>query len=366
MGTKVKKTSTEEFRLELPVLPLRDVVVYPNMIVPLFVGRDKSIKAIEEAMLSDKRVFLVAQKNAADDDPDDDKLYNVGTVATILQLLKLPDGTVKILVEGMRRGEVKDFIHNVHYISAFINHIDTYVGKEVELEIMVRALLSQFEHYVKLNNKIPPEIITSLTGIEDPDRLSDTIAAHLSLKIDEKQELLEIINLSERLEKLMVFIESEIDLLQVEKKIRGRIKRQMETSQREYYLNEQMKAIQKELGEMTDDPNDFDEMLKKINKAGMPKEVQTKVLSELNKLKIMSPMSAEATVMRNYIDWMLKVPWKKKSKVHYDLEKAQEVLDADHYGLDKVKERIIEYLAVQQRVKKIKGQILCLVGPPGV
>ncbi len=365
-ATKPKEKSASGFQMELPVLPLRDVVVYPNMIVPLFVGREKSINAIEKAMLGDKKVLLIAQKNAADDDPDDDHLYQIGTVSTVLQILKLPDGTVKVLVEGLRRGQVKKFIHVNQYLSASLVPIDTYIGKKKELEIMTRSLLSQFEQYVKLNNKIPAEIITSLATIEDPDRLSDTVAAHLSLKIEEKQELLEIIDISERLERLMVFFESEIDLLQVEKRIRGRVKRQMETSQREYYLNEQMKAIQKELGEMSDDPNDLDEIERKIEKAGMPKDTKEKVMSELNKLKMMSPMSAEATVMRNYIDWMVKVPWKKKSRIHYDLIKAQEILDAEHYGLEKVKERIIEYLAVQQRVKKIKGQILCLVGPPGV
>ncbi|NQY41980.1 MAG: endopeptidase La [Legionellales bacterium] len=349
-----------------PVLPLRDVVVYPNMIVPLFVGRDRSINAIEKAMLDDKKILLIAQKNAGDDEPDDDALYRIGTLSRVLQILKLPDGTVKLLVEGKERAKVREFVHTDLYMSASIKHIKDELDKNSEIDIMVRSLISQFEQYVKLNNKIPSEIINSLTAIEDPSRLADTIAAHLTLKIDEKQELLQVFSVNLRLEKLMVFLEAEIDLMQIEKKIRGRVKRQMETSQREYYLNEQMKAIQKELGEISNEPNDIDELESKIEKSGMPKDVKEKVMSEFNKLKLMSPMSAEASVMRNYIDWMVKIPWKKRNKIHIDLKQAQDVLDAEHYGLEKIKERIIEYLAVQQRVKKMKGQILCLVGPPGV
>ncbi len=349
-----------------PVLPLRDVVVYPNMIVPLFVGRDRSVNAIEKAMLDDKRVLLVAQKNAADDEPDDDALYRIGTISRVLQILKLPDGTVKLLVEGKERARVQQFIHEKLYMSASIKYIKEETDKNTETDIMVRSLISQFEQYIKINNKIPSEIINSLNTIEEPSRLADTIAAHLTLKIEEKQELLQLFSVNSRLERLMVFLEAEIDLMQVEKKIRGRVKRQMETSQREYYLNEQMKAIQKELGEISNEPNDIDELEQKIEKSGMPKETKEKVFAEFNKLKLMSPMSAEASVMRNYIDWMVKVPWKKRNRIHIDLKQARKVLDAQHYGLEKIKERITEYLAVQQRVKKIKGQILCLVGPPGV
>lgn len=349
-----------------PILPLRDVVVYPNMIVPLFVGRERSINAVEQAMLGDKLVLLIAQKNAADDEPDDDALFRVGTVASVLQILKLPDGTVKLLVEGKDRAVVNSFVHEPRYISASVSYLEEFPGEKHVEDILVRSLLSQFEQYVKLNSKIPPEIMNSLSSVEEPAKLSDTISAHLSLKVEDKQELLELADISKRLEKLMAFLEVEIDLLQVEQRIRGRVKRQMETSQREYYLNEQMKAIQKELGEISEEGNDIDELENKINKSGMPKETKEKVLAELNKLKLMSPMSAEASVMRNYIDWMVKVPWKKKNKISINLEKAQKILDTQHYGLEKVKERIIEYLAVQQRVKKIKGQILCLVGPPGV
>ncbi len=355
-----------EISESLPVLPLRDVVVYPHMVIPLFVGRDLSIKALESAMVSDKQILLVAQKNAAEDSPTVDDLYQLGTLSTVLQLLKLPDGTVKVLVEGVKRCKVIRYETQDEFISAEVEQLEEPDEDSRETDILSRSLLSQFDQYIKLNKKIPPEIFSSLSSIEEPGRLTDTIAAHLSLKIEEKQEILELIDLNQRIERLMSFLESEIDLLQVEKRIRGRVKRQMEKSQREYYLNEQIKAIQKELGEMGEEPNDLEQLAHKIEQAGMPNEAKEKALSEYNKLKMMSPMSAEATVLRNYLDWMLSVPWKKRSKIHYDLSKAEAKLDADHYGLEKVKERIIEYLAVQKRVKKIKGAILCLVGPPGV
>ena len=350
----------------IPVLPLRDVVVYPHMVIPLFVGREKSIKALEAAMESDKQILLVAQKSAAEDDPNVDDLYRIGTISSILQLLKLPDGTVKVLVEGNRRARIVTFLGEEEYFTAQVKQYEEEAIDERESEVLVRSLTNQFDQYVKLNKKIPPEILTSLSSIEDPSRLVDTIAAHMSLKIDEKQHILELTNLRERLEHLMGMMESEIDLLQVEKRIRGRVKRQMEKSQREYYLNEQMKAIQKELGDMEDVPNELEELEKKIESAGMSKEAKTKARAELGKLKMMSPMSAEATVVRNYLDWLVNVPWKKRSKVRHDLAKAEQVLEEDHYGLEKVKERILEYLAVQQRMKKMKGPILCLVGPPGV
>ena len=350
----------------IPVLPLRDVVVYPHMVIPLFVGREKSIKALEHAMEGDKQILLVAQKSAAQDEPTPEDVYGIGTVSTILQLLKLPDGTVKVLVEGNHRARIVHFLGADDFFKAQVVKLEEEVLDERESEVLVRSLTTQFDQYVKLNKKIPPEILTSLSNIDDPSRLVDTIAAHLSLKIDEKQNILEIKELTKRFEHMMGLMESEIDLLQVEKRIRGRVKRQMEKSQREYYLNEQMKAIQKELGEMEDVPNEMEELEKKIEKAGMSKEAKTKATTELNKLKMMSPMSAEATVVRNYLDWLVGVPWKKKTKIHHDLSKAEEVLEEDHYGLDKVKERILEYLAVQQRVKKLKGPILCLVGPPGV
>jgi ATP-dependent Lon protease len=350
----------------IPILPLRDVVVYPHMVIPLFVGRDKSIKALEVAMEQDKQILLVAQRSAAEDDPKPSDLYDIGTVANILQLLKLPDGTVKVLVEGNRRARVINYIENDNYFTAQIVNVDEKAIADRESEVLVRSLTSQFDQYVKLNRKLPPEILTSLSNIDDPSRLVDTIAAHMSLKIDEKQKVLEIADLRERFEHMMGVLESEIDLLQVEKRIRGRVKRQMEKSQREYYLNEQMKAIQKELGDMDDVPNEIEELEKKIEKAGMSKEAKTKAKSELHKLKMMSPMSAEATVVRNYLDWLVNVPWRKRTKIHHDLAFAEQVLDEDHYGLDKVKERILEYLAVQQRMKKLKGPILCLVGPPGV
>lgn len=366
---KTSKVIEPEQNLSLPVLPLRDVVVYPHMVIPLFVGREKSIHALEAAMIADKQVLLVAQKHAGEDDPSPDDIYSMGTVSTILQLLKLPDGTVKMLVEGHRRGAIKKLsIHEKGYFTAEIEAIEipSPEPKSRELEILVRSLMSQFEQYVKLNRKIPPEIFVSLSTIEDEGCLADMIAAHLSLKIEEKQELLEALPITKRLERLMSALENEIDLLQVEKRVRGRVKRQMEKSQREYYLNEQMKAIQKELGELGNDLTEVEQLTKSIEEAGMPAEAKTKATAELNKLKMMPPMSAEATVIRNYLDWMLKVPWKAETKIRYDLSKAEAVLDADHYGLEKIKERVIEYLAVEKRVKKIKGPILCLVGPPGV
>ncbi|MDX1513554.1 MAG: endopeptidase La [Gammaproteobacteria bacterium] len=350
----------------MPVLPLRDVVVYPYTVIPLFVGREKSIKALERAMEVDKRILLVAQKDAAKDDPDVEDIYMVGTISNILQLLKLPDGTVKVLVEGGQRARIERFVELDAYFAAEFSAMGDGEEDEREIEILTRSALVQFEQYVKLNKKVPPEILASLTSIDDPGRLADTIAAHLSVKIEQKQTILEIESVRERLEHLIARLEEEIDLLQVEKRIRGRVKRQMEKSQREYYLNEQMKAIQKELGDMEDVPNEAEELAKKIEEAGMTKEAKEKATAELNKLKMMSPMSAEATVVRNYIDWLVSVPWKKQTKIRHDLAKAEKVLEEDHYGLEKVKERILEYLAVQQRVRKLKGPILCLVGPPGV
>jgi len=363
----IEKTSAQPHEAQLmPVLPLRDVVVYPHMVIPLFVGREKSIKALEAAMEADKRILLVAQKSAAEDDPSSEDIYRVGTLSTILQLLKLPDGTVKVLVEGERRAEVEAFHEGGAYFAARVRPLDEVNVDERETEVLMRSVMSQFDQYVKLNKKIPPEILTSLSGIDEPGRLADTIAAHMSLKIEDKQKILEIADVRERLEHIMALMESEIDILEVEKRIRGRVKRQMEKSQREYYLNEQMKAIQKELGELEDHPNEIEELTARLERSGMPKEAREKVEAEINKLKMMSPMSAEATVVRNYIDWMLQVPWKKRTRIHKDLQKAEDILEADHYGLEKVKERILEYLAVQQRVRKLKGPILCLVGPPGV
>jgi ATP-dependent Lon protease len=339
------------------------------MVIPLFVGREKSIQALERAMANDKKIFLVAQKDAGQDDPSPDDIYRIGTISTILQLLKLPDGTVKVLVEGGERARVEAFVDDEEdFFGAELTVLDApdEEGDERELEVLTRSVLAQFEQYVKLNKKVPPEILASLTSIDDPGRLADTIAAHLSVKIDQKQAILEIESRRERLEHMIARLEEEIDLLQVEKRIRGRVKRQMEKSQREYYLNEQMKAIQKELGDMDDAPNEVEDLARKIEEAGMPKEAREKATAELNKLKMMSPMSAEATVVRNYVDWLVSVPWKKRSKIRNNLAEAEAVLEADHYGLEKVKERIVEYLAVQQRVKKLKGPILCLVGPPGV
>ena len=350
----------------LPVLPLRDVVVYPHMVIPLFVGREKSIQALDVAMKADKRIMLVAQKQADVDDPKTDDLYRIGTVATILQLLKLPDGTVKVLVEGIDRAQI-DRIHGGEFYGCDVTLApDTESYDEKEMDVLGRSVISQFEQYVKLNKKVPPEVLTALAGIEQPGRLADTVAAHMALKLPEKQKVLEILDVKQRLEHILVAIEGEMDMLQIEKRIRGRVKSQMEKSQREYYLNEQMKAIQKELGDMEDGANELTEIEQKIQKAGMPKEARDKAMAELGKLKMMSPMSAEATVVRNYVDWLVKAPWKKRTKVIKDIARAEKVLDEDHYGLEKVKERIVEYLAVQQRVDKLKGPILCLVGPPGV
>jgi len=352
-------------QFEIPLLPLRDVVVFPHMVIPLFVGREKSIRALEAAMENDKEILLVAQRNPADEDPGVDELYRVGTVSTVLQMLKLPDGTVKVLVEGNYRVQISE-VHAGDYHSAIVSESQERAPSERESEILVRSLQSLFEQYVKLSKKVPSELINSMSGISDPGRLTDTMAAHLELRLDAKQELLEKVDVAERVESLMAKLESEIDLLQVERRIRGRVKKQMEKSQREYYLNEQMKAIQKEMGDLGDNPNDVEELEKRIKAAGMPEEARKKAEAELNKLKMMSPMSAEATVVRSYIDWMVSIPWKKKSKVRHDLEKAREILDADHYGLQEVKDRILEYLAVQGRVKKLRGPVLCLVGPPGV
>ncbi len=367
MATSTDLTDSNPGATEVPVLPLRDVVVYPHMVIPLFVGREKSIQALDAAMQSNKQILLVAQKSADIDEPSVDDVYEIGTIATILQLLKLPDGTIKVLVEGVQRARVQDLRDGeAFFIGGYtLLESESSVGNK-ELEILSRSILGAFDQYVKLNKKVPAEILTSLSGIDEPSRLSDTIAAHMSLKLDEKQKILEIVDVHQRLEYLMKVIDGEIDLLQIEKRIRGRVKQQMEKSQREYYLNEQMKAIQKELGDLEDAPNEIEELEQRIDKAGMPKEARKKALNELNKLKMMSPMSAEATVVRNYIDWLADCPWKKKTKISNDLSKAEQVLNDDHYGLEKVKERILEYLAVQQRVKKLKGPILCLVGPPGV
>ncbi|HEX7061341.1 MAG TPA: endopeptidase La [Woeseiaceae bacterium] len=350
----------------IPVLPLRDVVVYPHMVIPLFVGREKSIVALDRAMASGKQILLIAQQKAELDDPAADDLYEVGTVATILQLLKLPDGTVKVLVEGGDRARVLEMLVDDHFSAEIAVLNEENEHDEREIDVLVRSIIAQFEQYVKLNKKVPPEILTSLSGIDEPGRLADTVAAHMALKLAEKQRILEIRDVKVRLEQILGIIEGEIDVLQIEKRIRGRVKQQMEKSQREYYLNEQMKAIQKELGEMEDAPNELQDLEARIEQAGMPKEARDKATSELNKLKLMSPMSAEATVVRNYIDWLVKAPWKKRSKVLRDLSRAEQVLEEDHYGLERVKERILEYLAVQQRVKRLKGPILCLVGPPGV
>ncbi|HCH6189108.1 TPA: endopeptidase La [Vibrio parahaemolyticus] len=352
-------------RIEIPVLPLRDVVVYPHMVIPLFVGREKSISCLETAMETNKQVLLVAQKQADTDEPTVDDLFEVGTVATILQLLKLPDGTVKVLVEGQQRAKINHFKESDFFL-AEAEFIVTPELDEREQEVIVRSAINQFEGFIKLNKKIPPEVLTSLNGIDEAARLADTIAAHMPLKLVDKQQVLEIIDVTERLEFLMGQMESEIDLLQVEKRIRGRVKKQMEKSQREYYLNEQMKAIQKELGEMEDAPDEFETLQKKIDESKMPQEAREKTEQELQKLKMMSPMSAEATLVRSYIDWMVSVPWTKRSKVKKNLAKAEEILNEDHYGLERVKERILEYLAVQNRINKLKGPILCLVGPPGV
>ncbi|MFC5708223.1 endopeptidase La [Aeromonas eucrenophila] len=353
-------------RIEIPVLPLRDVVVYPHMVIPLFVGREKSIRCLEAAMEQDKKVLLVAQKDASTDEPTVEEIFSVGTVANILQMLKLPDGTVKVLVEGGQRARLERMIDDKDFFVGEAQYIASAAIEEKDQDVLVRSAIGQFEGYIKLNKKIPPEVLTSISAIDDAARLADTMAAHMPLKLEDKQKVLEIASVSERIEFLMAMMESEIDLLQVEKRIRSRVKKQMEKSQREYYLNEQMKAIQKELGELEDSPDEFEALNRKIEEAGMPEDAREKALAELAKLKMMSPMSAEATVVRSYVDWMVQVPWKARSKVKKDLGKAQEVLDADHYGLEKVKDRILEYLAVQARVNKLKGPILCLVGPPGV
>ena len=351
---------------EYPVLPLRDIVVFPHMIVPLFVGREKSIKALEDVMNDDKQILLTTQKNAADDDPGKNDVFSFGTIGTVLQLLKLPDGTVKVLVEGAYRAKITSFTENEAFFEAFAEKIEETNGHEQEQIALSRAVVTQFEQYIKLNKKIPPEVLTSVKQIEDPGKLADTIASHLAVKILEKQELLELENILARLEKVYAHMEGEIGVLQVEKRIRNRVKRQMEKTQREYYLNEQMKAIQKELGDNEDGSDELTDIAEKIKKTKLTKEARDKANAELKKLKNMSQMSAEATVVRNYLDWLLGIPWKKKSKIKKDLTLAQSVLDRDHHGLEKVKERIVEYLAVQQRTGKVKGPILCLVGPPGV
>ena len=362
--------STQEDRTQIAstgmaMLPLRDVVVFPGMVIPLFVGRDKSVNALEQAMEEDKHIFLVAQKSAEIDDPVGEDIHSIGTVATILQLLKLPDGTVKVLVEGEYRAKVTEFIESDDTYKVKGKACDTEpLGKNQEA--LSRALFSQFEKFAKQSKNIPVEILTSVGSIKDPGKLADTIASHLLISMEGKQQILELLSVSERLEHMIGVMESEMDVLQIEKKIRGRVKQQMEKSQREYYLNEQMKAIQKEMGELDDAPNELSQLETKIKASGMSKEAEQKSLSEWNKLKLMSPMSAEATVVRSFIDWMVNIPWRKRSKIRHDLNKAQEILDADHYGLEEVKERILEYLAVQKKVRKLKGPVLCLVGPPGV
>tara|TARA_R110000868_G_scaffold10313_14_gene50646 strand:- start:13354 stop:15771 length:2418 start_codon:yes stop_codon:yes gene_type:complete len=349
-----------------PVLPLRDIVVFPHMIVPLFVGRDKSVKALEDVMQDDKQILLVAQKNAGQDDPSVDDIYEIGTIGTVLQLLKLPDGTVKVLVEGSQRAKILRYTENSEFFQAEAELLDDVVDDGKDLEALSRSVVTQFEQYIKLNKKIPPEVLVSLNQIEDPGKLSDTIASHLALKISEKQELLEFVSAGDRLERAYSFMESEIGVLQVEKRIRNRVKRQMEKTQREYYLNEQLKAIQKELGETEDGRDEAGEFEERIEKTKLSKDAKEKATQELKKLKSMSPMSAEATVVRNYLDWVLSIPWGTRSRVKKDIKAAEKILNTDHYGLEKVKERILEYLAVQIRVRKIKGPILCLVGPPGV
>ncbi len=361
------KPSPKKAQQPTPVLSLRDVVVYPYMVIPLFVGRERSILALDKAMDVDKRIVLVTQRSAEVDDPAEGDLFDVGTLATVLQLLKLPDGTTKVLVEGGERVRINKYQLESGYFEAQWELIPVEEeASEKELEVTMRSLVSLFEQYVKLNRKIPPELLTTLAGIEDASRLADTVAAHMAIRLEEKQVLLEMGSPRRRMEHLMALVEGEIDVLQLEKRIRGRVKTQMEKSQREYYLNEQMKAIQKELGDMDDAPNDLDDLARRIDESGMSEEAGKKATAELNKLKMMSPMSAEATVVRNYLDWMLNVPWKKRSRIRKKLDEAEGILEEDHYGLEKVKERILEYLAVQQRVRKMKGPILCLVGPPGV
>lgn len=366
MENDVKTTTTDDALIKLPVLPLRDVVVYPHMVIPLFVGREKSIKALEAATDENQQILLVAQKDSGEDAPNTDNLYETGTLANILQLLKLPDGTVKVLVEGTQRAKVALFDTSNDFFEAEVVVFHDEQPEQREADVLMRTLLGQFEQYVKLNKKIPPEVIASLSSIEEVARMADTVAAHMTLKLEDKQQLLEMADVKARIEKLMAYLESEIDIQQIEKRIRSRVKKQMEKSQREYYLNEQLKAVQKELGELDEAGNEVDDLAEKIAEAGMPKEARDKAESELKKLRMMSSMSAEATVVRNYIESLLEVPWKKRSRVMLDLDRAQQVLDEDHYGLEKVKDRIVEYLAVQKRVKKLKGPILCLVGPPGV
>ncbi|MGK9231318.1 endopeptidase La [Inquilinus limosus] len=349
-----------------PVLPLRDIVVFPHMIVPLFVGREKSVRALEDVMKEDKQILLVTQRNASQDDPSPTEIFEVGTIGTVLQLLKLPDGTVKVLVEGVKRARIVRYADNPEFFQAQVEPLDDVANDPQEIEALGRAAVAQFEQYIKLNKKIPPEVLVSVNQIEDGAKLADTIAAHLSLKIPEKQQILEIASITERLEKVYGFMEGEIGVLQVEKRIRSRVKRQMEKTQREYYLNEQLKAIQKELGEGEDGRDEAAELEERINKIKLTKEARDKAMAELKKLRSMSPMSAEATVVRNYLDWMLSIPWKQRTRIKKDLLHAEQVLNDDHYGLEKVKERVLEYLAVQQRTSKIRGSILCLVGPPGV
>ncbi|MEQ8248557.1 MAG: endopeptidase La [Alphaproteobacteria bacterium] len=349
-----------------PVLPLRDIVVFPHMIVPLFVGRDKSVRALEDVMKEDKQILLVAQKDAAVDDPASEDIHTVGTIGAVLQLLKLPDGTVKVLVEGGNRARIQSFAENTDFFQAYAEVVEDPEPDSQELQALARSVVTQFEQYVKLNKKIPAEVLVSLNQIEDPSKLADTVASHMALRVSEKQELLETIRTSERLERVYSFMENEIGVLQVEKKIRSRVKRQMEKTQREYYLNEQLKAIQKELGDTDDSREELHELEEKIRKTKFSKEARDKATGELKKLRNMSPMSAEATVVRNYLDWLLTIPWKKRSRVKTDIKFAAKVLDRDHFGLEKVKERILEYLAVQHRMKKMRGPILCLVGPPGV
>ncbi|MEN8174754.1 MAG: endopeptidase La [Pseudomonadota bacterium] len=361
------KANPPDFSESFAVLPLRDVVVYPHMVIPLFVGREKSISALDYATRENEQILLVAQKSAEVDDPEIGDMYEAGTLANILQLLKLPDGTVKVLVEGSQRVGITEFVPSEKYFRAMLVPVEeTLELDDRETEVVMRSATSLFDQYVKLNKKVPPEVLTSLSSVDDPSRLADTMASHMALKLEEKQRVLEIADVQQRIEHLMALMEGENDILQLEKRIRGRVKQQMEKNQREYYLNEQMKAIQKELGELDEAPNELEELAARIEKARMPKTVKQKAVTELNKLKMMSPMSAEATVVRNYIDALVGVPWSKRSKIRDDINRAEEVLEADHYGLEKVKERILEYLAVQQRVRKLKGPILCLVGPPGV
>ncbi len=359
--TRIPENAVQEY----PLLPLRDVVVFPHMVVPLFVGREKSIQALEAAMEGSKEILLVAQKDASTDEPGPKDVFEMGTLATVLQMLRLPDGTVKVLVEGNARATISNITEG-EYLSGGAVLMDEEGLPEREQEVLVKTLMDEFEKYVKLSKKVPSEVSNALTGIEELERLADTMAAHLEMRIPEKQELLEALDIRKRVDLLLGKLDGEIDLIEVEKRIRGRVKKQMERSQREYYLNEQMKAIQKEMGNLGEGNNDFEELEQKLEEAGLPEEARKKTETELNKLKMMSPMSAEATVVRGYIDWMLAIPWKKRSRVRHDIEKAREILDRDHYGLDEVKKRILEYLAVQSRVKKVKGPVLCLVGPPGV